>query len=140
MLFVYVQISNFQKYLNSRPMHYKTTSFVIANAPLISYVCSKLMLSKKGNRFSCLGTCCLHTPDNIFHLPPFYKTEDINRTGYPNVDNTEFNDFRIFVRENLKLLLKVFQFVMSLKICWSMSYIVCRALEPMAPYLCYQSN
>ena len=125
---------------NPRPMYYKTTSFFIANAPLISYVFSKLLLSKKVNRLSCLGTCCLHTPNNIFHLPLFYKTEDFKRMEYPNVDNTEFNGFRIFVQENLKLLLKVFQFVMSLKICWSIAYIVCHALEPMTPYLCYQSN
>ena len=51
------------------------------------------------------------------------------------INNTDLNDLKkLFVRENLKFLLKEFQFVMSLKILRSMAYTICHAPIPMTSY------
>ena len=59
------------------------------------------------------------------------KTENPYNNPLSVVSNTELNDWRkIFVLENLKFMLKEFQFVVSLKIWWSMAYNVCHAPIP----------
>ena len=47
---------------------------------------------------------------------------------------------KLFVCENLKFLMKEFQFVLSLKNWLSMAYTVGSVLEPMTLHICYHSN